>query len=218
MSTQQGVSGRWRGRKPVRAYILPLLILGLVVAMALSTRVVRIGSEQDPRVESFSSEAFGRAEFPGIQGWVMTNAVEAETLVEALNDDDVAAVEQYGTPSGIAPLFPVTFTGELGEGQSGIHEIDVASLPDDLTVRVQLGTAINGTDLRDVTGTIDFGQFTNQIEYQNAGQALNDEMKATVLEPRRDALVAGETVRITGAFRLLNPQGWLVTPVNVEVL
>ena len=42
---------------------------------------------------------------------------------------------------------------------------------------MQTGPAINGTDLRDAPGEIKFGQFTNQIEYQNAGAALNNAMK-----------------------------------------
>ena len=48
-------------------------------------------------------------------------------------------------------------------------------------IRVQTGPAINGTDLRDATGEVKFGDFKNQIEYQNAGSAINNAMKEAVL-------------------------------------
>ena len=56
---------------------------------------------------------------------------------------------------------------------------------DGIRVRVQTGPAINGTDVRDATGTVEFGQFKNQIEYQDAGSALNDQVKAQVLAGHR---------------------------------
>ena len=84
-------------------------------------------------------------------------------------------------------------------------------------MRVQTGPAINGTDLRDATGTIEFGQFTNQIEYQNAGAALNDAMKEQVLADVETAELTGRTISVTGVFKLINPKSWLVTPVALEV-
>ena len=82
---------------------------------------------------------------------------------------------------------------------------------------MQTGPAINGTELRDAPGTIEFGQFTNQIEYQNAGAALNDEMKKQVLAGVNTANLNGKTITVTGAFRLINPKSWLVTPVRMSV-
>ena len=89
--------------------------------------------------------------------------------------------------------------------------------PTDVKIRVQTGPAINGTELRDATGTVQFGQFTNQIEYQNAGSALNNEMKQSVLAAIDTNALAGKTVNVVGAFRLINPKSWLVTPVRLEV-
>ena len=79
-----------------------------------------------------------------------------------------------------------------------------------------LGTIVH-THSFTATGTVAFGQFTNQIEYQNAGSALNNEMKKTVLAAVDANALAGKTVSIVGAFRLINPKSWLVTPVRLEV-
>ncbi|MEO2037276.1 MAG: DUF2291 family protein, partial [Martelella sp.] len=79
------------------------------------------------------------------------------------------------------------------------------------------GPAINGTDLRDATGTIAFGQFKNQIEYQDAGSALNNEMKKDVLAGIDTANLSGKTISVTGVFKLINPKNWLVTPVEMSI-
>jgi len=192
-------------------------IAALIVLMALDTRIVVIGSAEDMQEEGFQPEAFGRAEFPGIRNFVMENAVAAPTLAEAVLEDQFAAAETYGVGDGIGPVVPVTFTGIAGNERTGIYEIDVAGVPDEITVRLQTGPAINGTDLRDATGEIEFGQFTNQIEYQDAGAAINNAMKQEVLAGIDTDAMSGKTVEVTGVFKLINPKNWLVTPVEMSV-
>ena len=110
-----------------------------------------------------------------------------------------------------------TLTGIAGEPRAGVYPLEVEGLPEDLTVRVQTGPAINGTDLRDAPGDIAFGDFTNQIEYQDAGSGINRAMAAEVLEPVDTANLTGQQVTVTGVFRLINPRNWLITPVAMEV-
>ena len=114
-------------------------------------------------------------------------------------------------------MFPVKFTGVVGEGKSGIYNVAVDGLPARRKIRVQTGPAINGTDLRDATGEIKFGDFKNQIEYQNAGAAINNAMKEAVLAGIDTARLTGKTVSVIGAFTLVNPKNWLVTPVEIAV-
>lgn len=214
MSEQTATAGR-KARTTVRALVVPAALLVLVVAIALDTRLVPVG--QAVQADVFSPEAYGDEQFPKIQSDVESRAVDAETLATDLAADKAAATEKYGTPSGVAPVFPVSFTGVVGEGKSGIFDIDVAGLPDGTRVRVQTGPAINGTELRDITGTIEFGQFKNQIEYQNAGAAINDAMKTQVLAGLDRDSLTGKTASVVGAFRMINPKSWLVTPVTLSV-
>ena len=79
------------------------------------------------------------------------------------------------------------------------------------------GPALNGTDLRDATGQIEFGQFRNQIEYQDAGSAINNEVKTAVLGGIDPASLSGKTVSVIGVFKLVNPKNWVVTPVRFDV-
>jgi predicted lipoprotein len=192
-------------------------VIAVLAAMAYDTRVVRIGSDEHVQDDVFSPETFGTTEFPKIQTSVESRAVEAATLAPAALADKAAAGKQYGVPAGAAPVVPVKFTGVAGEARSGVYPITVEGVPSDVTIRLQTGPAINGTDLRDATGEIVFGQFRNQIEYQNAGSGLNNAMKAAVLQGVDTANLQGKTVTAVGVFKLINPKNWLVTPVGLSV-
>lgn len=208
------------GRPPRQrraAYLWPAVALAVLVAMALDTKVVRIGSVQDVRADVFSPEAYGKKAFPTIQAEIDKSAVDAKVLAAAIAADKAAAGEKYGKPGSVGPIFPVKFSGVLGEGRSGIFPVAVEGLPEGLRIRMQTGPAINGTELRDATGKVAFGQFTNQIEYQDAGAALNNELKSQVLAGLDRAKLTGKTVDVVGVFQLINPSGWLVTPVRLKV-
>lgn len=191
--------------------------VAVLAAIALDTKVVRIGSEADVRQEAFSPDRFGEQEFPRIQTFVVERAVDAATLGPAVLADKEAAAQQYGTASSTGAIMPVRLIGVAGEAKSGVYELKVEGLPEEIRVRVQTGPAINGTDLRDVTGDIAFGNFKNQIEYQDAGSGINRAMKKAVLDEIDTANLSGKTLEIFGAFRLINPKNWLVTPVKVTV-
>ena len=129
-----------------------------------------------------------------------------------------AAGKQYGVAGGgIGPEISVKFDGVAGSEDAGIYTVKVPNVPDSVVIRVQTGPAINGTDLRDTTGTISFEQFTNQIDYQNAGYAINTAMKKAVLSKVDTAKLTGKTISVVGVFQLINPNGWLVTPVKLDV-
>lgn len=191
--------------------------VALVAAMAVDTTVVRIGSDADLRERVFDPDAFGRAQFPRIRDHVTARAAAAPALAEKLAADKAAAIDAHGRMAGAFPVLAVSFTGTVGDGTSGIFGVDVDGMPDGTAIRVQTGPAINGTELRDIPGDIAFGDFTNQIEYQDAGAGINRAMAAETLAGLdRDAL-PGKTVSVTGVFTLINPANWLVTPVTFEV-
>lgn len=206
-SSQSARSYRWIG----------IAIVVLVGAMAFDTKIVRIGSQDDVQVQKFSPATFGAEQFPLIRQSVETRAVDAVELSQAIAADKKAAGEKYGVATSTGPVFPVKFTGVVGERKANYNVVAVEGLPAELTVRVQTGPALNGTDLRDATGQIEFGQFKNQIEYQDAGSAINNELKKVVLEGLDPAVLTGKTVTVFGVFKLVNPKNWIVMPVRLDV-
>jgi predicted lipoprotein len=139
------------------------------------------------------------------------------TIAPEVLADKKAAGEKYGTPATTGAIMMVRLTGVAGEVKAGVYTLAVEGMPADIKVRLQTGPAINGTDLRDAPGDIEFGAFKNQIEYQDAGAGINRAMKAAVLDGIDTANLAGKTVEVVGAFRLVNPKNWMITPVSVVV-
>ncbi|WP_110654855.1 DUF2291 family protein [Salinicola halimionae] len=196
--------------------IIGACVVVVLAAMAWDTKVVEIGSEAALE-GGFSADTYGAAHFPDIQASVEERAVDASELAPAVLEGATAAGQKYGVGDGFGPVVPVTFTGTFGEARSGIYSVTADGVPGEITIRVQTGPAINGTDLRDATGEISFGEFTNQIEYQNAGASINNAMKEAVLANIDTASLSGKSVTVTGVFKLINPKNWLVTPVSMEV-
>lgn len=193
--------------------MLVIVLLGVV----LGTKVVSDDDQLAQVDEDFDAEEFGAENFPEVQDAIISDAVGAEELASAIDADPDDATNTYAEAGSGEPVFSVTLTGVAGEEQSGIYDVDVDGVPDDLGVRVQTGPAINGTELRDATGTMPFGNFDNQIDYQDSAAALNEEMKQAVLADADTDDLEGETVSLTGAFTLVNPETWLITPVEFEV-
>jgi predicted lipoprotein len=200
----------------VRRLIGAGVVLLLLLVVVLGTRVVADGDPIAQGAEEFDPATFGAEQFPAVQEAVVERAVDAATLATAIAADRDAAIAEYAVESSGGPVFSTTFTGTAGDAASGIVDVAVPGV-DGVALRVQLGPAINGTELRDATGEVSFGQFTNQIEFQNAAAALNDELKTQVLADVDPASLSGREITVTGAFTLINPESWLVTPVEIEV-
>lgn len=203
-------------RRMRRNLLCGLVTVAVVAAMALDTKIVKIGSEHDAREKQFSAERYGENTFPKIKSYVESHSVDAVELANALKANQQEAVKKYATSTTL-PVFPIRFTGTLGEGKSGIFTLNIEGLEEGVKVRLQTGPVLTGTELRDVSGNIQFGDFTNQIEYQNAGMAINQALKVSLLDKLDQATLAGKHAEGVGVFRLLTPNNWLVTPVILEV-
>jgi len=206
-----------RGKLDMRLAVGSGAVLVLLAAMAVDTKVVRTGSAEDVQAGVFSAASYGKAGFPKVQSAIEGRAVDAAVLAAALAKDPAAAEAQYGMPAPAGPEYSVKFTGKVGKQDFGVYDVAIPGIPETVHVSVQTGPAINGTDLRDATGLIKFGDFSNQIDYQNAGSALNNEMKKAVLSGIDASELTGKTIQVVGAFEPSDPAEWVVTPVKLTV-
>ena len=217
MSSEAVVAAKRRAAPNLRRIIVSVAAVVLIAAMALSTKVIKINSAANVRAGDFAAAGYGTSEFPKVQAAMEKRAVSAAMLAPAIAKDPTAAGKRYGVPTGAGPEFSVKFSGVAGKDDLGTYDVAVAGVPKSVVIQVQTGPAIIGTDLRDATGTINFGQFNNQIDYQNAAAAINTEMKQQVLSKVDAANLKGKTITVVGAFALSDPKNWLVTPAKLDV-
>jgi len=212
---ERGTSRRVKSR--FRLISGSIATAALLLAMALDTKVVKIGSAAAIQPGVFSPATFGASEYPKVKAEIEKRAVDAATLAQALAEDKQAAGKRYGVATNSGFEFSVKFTGVAGKPDFGVYPVAIEGAPKALTIHVQTGPAIYGMDLRDASGIISFGQFVNQIDYQNAGGALNKEMKKQVMAKIDAEKLEGKTISVVGAFKLGKPDDWMVTPVRLDV-
>jgi len=150
---------------------------------------------------------------------VSEKAVDAPVLLPAIDADAAAAGEQYGVPSvsGGAPTFMVKGTGTVTEVDTEDPQGPVTvDLGGGQSIRITTGPVITGTALRDAM-QIGFGEFTNQLDYQNVGTALNNKAKTDVIAGVDVAGLEGKTLAFEGAFAASNIDDILVVPTMLTV-
>ncbi|HWM60207.1 MAG TPA: DUF2291 domain-containing protein [Pseudonocardia sp.] len=149
---------------------------------------------------------------------VSEKAVDAGTLLPAIEADPAAAGAQYGRQAGTGSPFAY-----LISGTGTVTALDTAKPSGPLTVQVgertvyiATGPVLAGTALRDAMG-IDFSQFTNQLDYADVATQLNDRAKTDVIGKLDKATVVGKTIRFTGAFAQLGKAPPLIVPTSIEI-
>jgi predicted lipoprotein len=205
-----------RRRLSPRAVGIALVVL-VVGAMALDTTYKEAGEVTASGREEFDPARYGEETYPKAAATIEDAAVPLDELAGALADDPDAAGERYGKRQGTSPFsFATSGEGVAGKAEDGLLPVRVKGVPESATVSLQIGPAINGTALRDAVGFIEFGQFTNQVEYAAAATALNEQVKRQVLADVDPAALDGKRVSFVGAFSSLTPAVITITPVQLE--
>lgn len=196
-----------------------VLSLAVIVAAITSTRVLSIDAAAEAsQAGAFEPDDYAAEHFEeDIAPAISDDAVDLATLLGELAAG--ADEADFGNTAGSSSAYsyPVTFTGIAGAPNGSILPVTVDGLPEGTVVQVQIGPAINGTAIRDATGTVKFNDFTNQLEFQEVATALNTLVKEQVLADVDPAALEGKTITVTGAFTRVNPALVSVVPVKFEV-
>lgn len=149
--------------------------------------------------------------------YIKEHATDLAILDAAIIADPLAAGAKYGKRDGDNAAYSVAtkFTAVAGELKGDLLVLKVPGVK--TTAYLQVGPSLNGTAIRDVTGTVQFGQFENQLAYQDAGTKLNDKVRANVLDGIDKTKLTGKTINVVGAFSLFNPKQYMIVPISIEV-
>jgi predicted lipoprotein len=153
---------------------------------------------------------------------VDAQATDATTLLPALASDQDAASKQYGNQAGTGSpyAFLVRGTGTVTkvDEDSPSHPVTVkvdGLEGDGSSVQVVTGPVIAGTALRDAVKFVKFSDFTNQLDYADAGTQLNEKVKSDVLAKVDATSLVGKKVDFAGAFSLVVPGVYLIVPTQL---
>lgn len=195
------------------------LLVVLVVAMVLSTRfltpeeVAAAGPKKfDPTASADELFARAKTELPG-------KAKPLGEVVPAIQSDPKAAAEKYEavSPSEGSYVFPVTATGQVTAASKESLTLRVEGVPEETKVLVPVGTAVNGTILRDALG-FGFADAPGQTAFQQVGNELKQLMLDEVKSAGDPSSLKGKEVTVVGVTNLTNASGPVpkAKPVNVQ--
>jgi predicted lipoprotein len=200
----------------------------LVVPLAACSRVPGVYVyETDGQAASGAKAADARSYVAGtwaskIVPTVHDKATDVVTVAAAIDKDAEAAGKQYGHQAGTGSpyAFMVTGSGTVTKVDKSVPTGPVTvEVPraggKPLTVTIATGPVIAGTAVRDAVGFIAFGDFTNQIEYANVANEINDKVKTDVVA--KTDLKQGAKVTFHGAFSALAPGSVFLVPTELEV-
>ncbi len=210
---------RRRIRTRARSIVTIAAVILLALLMVVNTRFLSRDEAAAVNPTEFDAAAFAADELPGITEYVQENANEISVIVTAVAADPVAAGTQFGNAAGTDKYaIPVTATGTVSTSDANFLTISVPGLPAEVTVRVPVAQAFNGTALRDVTGELSFADFPGQTDYQQVANDLKTLAIGTVFADVDVAALPGTTITVVGVYVTdSGPAGsFLVTPVSIE--
>lgn len=209
--------GSSQRRKRAIVVIATLILLG---AMVVDTKFVDATADSaGQQQQAFNAAEYAKEKWPEQVAALEEKAVDVVTLAPAVEADLAEAGRQYGQDLGAGSYsFPVKATGTVTEVDDNFITLSVANMPEGDVVRIPLGLALNGLPLRDAPGTILFGDFTNQTDYQAVANAFQAIARAEVLGKITPADLQGKQITVIGGFASGGPpKTYNISPAKIEV-
>ncbi|MGW3611029.1 DUF2291 family protein [Micromonospora sp. NPDC005163] len=194
------------------------VIAALLVAAALDTKFLSPQQAAELNPAPFNVESYAAKAFPEVAGAIKEKATDLEVLAPAVEADPAAAGKQYGQDLGSGSYaIPVKVTGTVDQVDENFMQLKASGVPDSTAVRVPVGPALSGTPVRDATGTIKFGDFAGQSDYQSVANQFKLRMQQDVLAKIDPASLKGKRVTVYGAWSTGGPpKSFVIQPVEIE--
>ena len=203
-----------------------LLVCALAVTMLSGcVKVVKIGEEGTITGETEFNAGDNVAEFWETEALPELNekAVDLGEFLTEANGDLKSLADKYGK-------YSMGDSGELSyvvKGSGKIEAVDTESKAGTMTikldnydgaeeVKVQVGTVVKGSSVRDSLSFIKFGDYTNQQEYAAVSQSINAIILESVINPEKAGAMQGSEVDFVGCFTVSDNNTVLITPVELK--
>ncbi|ANF57459.1 DUF2291 family protein [Halotalea alkalilenta] len=144
--------------------------------------------------------------------------LDAATLFAALAEDPDGARQRYGQPSG-TPRYAIEGSARVVEVRTDtpmgvvVLELDGVDTPAQLFA----GPLVVDTSLRDAMEGMGLDSFTNQMQFADVAQALNQRALAQAYADHPASTLEGQRVRFLGVFDLRPSGPQRIVPVSLKV-
>jgi predicted lipoprotein len=206
---------------PLKRIVALLILIALVVAMVLSTKFLTPSELAAALPKPFDPQSTATDLYSKAKTQVPAQAKDLGEVLTAIQADPKAAAAQYKavSPATDSYTFAVKTTGTVIDASAANLRLKVPGAPPATPILVPLGTAVNGTVLRDAMG-FKFADAPGQTDFQYVGDELKKLIQADIKSGVSDpASLTGKKVQVVGVISVLTTNGTAppaAKPVNVQ--
>ncbi|MDD3141558.1 MAG: DUF2291 domain-containing protein [Lachnospiraceae bacterium] len=207
-----------------------MIVFSLAIVLAMTTltgciKVVKIGEEASLTGEKKFSAGDDVAGFWDSQALpeLTEKAIDLGTLLTEAKGDLKSLADKYGK-------YSMGTSGELSfivKGSGAVMTVDTEKKAGTLAikldgytgseeVKIQVGSVIKGSSVRDSLSFIKFGDYTNQEDYAAVSQSINAIIMKTIINPEQAKGLNGKNVSFVGCFTVDSSGTILITPVELS--
>ena len=146
----------------------------------------------------------------------LDSAVEINRFVKMLQENPKDVFEKYSKTQGIGNVsyFLVKAEGVITDVNEGNVIVMARSGAAELPVKLNTGIYF-GNAVRDVTGLISMGDFSNTMDFNSVSSELNKILRTQVVLPFKTKAVKGTTVQFVGCAEFNREQ---INTVDIQLL
>ena len=152
----------------------------------------------------------------------LDSAVEIGDFMSMLKENPKMVFEKYARTQGIgnSSFFLVKGEGVIKSANDDEVLVAVKHGAEEILAKINTGIYF-GNAVRDVTGMINMGDFSNTMDYNNVSSELNKIVHAQVVMPFKTKAVKGATVRFVGCAEInrehINTNDLQLLPVKINI-
>ena len=206
-----------RRTSSLKTFVGIAVLAVLLVGMFLDTKFLTPAEVAKRNPAEFNAETYAKEQFPKVVTTIKEKATDLAVLAPAVEANLAAAGKQYGNDLGNGSYaFPVKATATATSVDPNFMVLSVPGVPAGTVVRVPVGGAISGTPVRDCTGTIKFGDFAGQTDFQSVANQFKLRIQQDVIAKADVASLQGKQVTVYGAWATGGPpKSFLIQPVEI---
>lgn len=198
----------------------------LIVAAGLlaynSVYFKKLDAKKEIVTANLSPEQFAQ------QFWTSTfipyldSAVEVNSFVQQLKADPKKTIASFSKTQGIGSTVYFLIKGQGSVTAVLDDKVMVTAQSGTNSITVQLNTGIYfGNAVRDVTGKIRMGDFSNTMDYNTVSATLNKIVQTQLLQPFKSKIVKGNTIQFVACAEMnteqMNIDNIQLLPVQIKI-
>jgi predicted lipoprotein len=200
-------------------YIVLIAVAGLLAYN--SVYIKKLDTKKEAVSTKLSPEQFAQNFWTTQFTPYLDSAVEIHVFMQQLKADSKKAITEYSKTQGIGSTANILLKGEGVITAVNDDNVIVSVKSGDNTMNVKLNTGIYfGNAVRDVTGKISMGDFTNTMDYNTVSSTLNKIVQTQIVQPFKTKATKSAILQFVGCAEInieqINADNIQLLPVQIK--